>query len=100
MVRESQAEKGGAARGGREAGRDTDLRIHHVLIASIHHVPNCIPSETATALFARCLWCSFCSPEPTFTPWCEQPKHPGPKHPVGLPAGSPAQTPCAAMTRR
>jgi hypothetical protein len=26
-------------------------------------------------------------------------KHPEPKHPVGLPAGSPAQTPCAAVRR-
>ena len=35
-----------------------------------------IPSETTTALFAKCLWSSVMSPEPTFTPWCEEPKHP------------------------
>ena len=40
------------------------------------------------------------SPEPTFTLQCEEPKHPEPTHhPVWLPAGSPAQTPSAAIRR-
>ena len=52
-----------------------------------------VPSEATTALFAKCLWCSAMSPEPTFTLQCEEPKRPEPKHhPVGLTAGSPAQT--------
>ena len=33
------------------------------------------------------------------TRMCVEPKHPEPKHPVGLPEGSPAQTPSAAMRR-
>jgi hypothetical protein len=69
--------------------------------AGLRHSPSIrVPSEATTALFAKCLWCSAMSPEPTFTLQCEEPKHPEPKHhPVGLPAGSPSQTPSAAMRR-
>ena len=69
--------------------------------AGLRHSPSIrVPSETTTALLAKCLWCSAMSPEPTFTLQCEEPKRPEPKHhPVGLPAGSPAQTPSAAIRR-
>ena len=69
--------------------------------AGLRHSPSIrVPSETTTALLAKCLWCSAMSPEPTFTLQCEEPKRPEPKHhPVGLPAGSPSQTPSAAMRR-
>ena len=69
--------------------------------AGLRHSPSIrVPSETTTALLAKCLWCSAMSPEPTFTLQCEEPKRPEPKlHPVGLPAGSPTQALSAAMRR-
>ena len=69
--------------------------------AGLRHSPSIrVSSETTTALLAKCLWCSAMSPEPTFTLQCEEPKHPEPTHhPVWLPAGSPAQTPSAAIRR-